>query len=268
MKQVYISYAREDRQYRDALREYMTAAGYKVRTHRGSSDWSLSLFDIIRDCDAVIPIISEAGAESRRVTYEWSVALGAGVLVYPVMFRATDAHPHLMILKAYDFNAYNDPHDAWEQFMREFQRVLGDDVQMTRLEPSKRQSSAPSQPAPERSTRHLTQRERDPQPERDTRLTGYYLEVQRGSHAPEEYPLRAESITVGRDGRNDIQIPEEGVSRSHLRFVRVENGYQVMDMGSTNGTYLANGDKIQTHRLKSGDVLTIGHISLTFRHVE
>lgn len=45
-------------------------------------------------------------------------------------------------------------------------------------------------------------------------------------------------FTVGRGRENDISIQDIAVSKEHARFERTEDGWALVDNGSTNGTYL------------------------------
>lgn len=70
--------------------------------------------------------------------------------------------------------------------------------------------------------------------------------------------------TVGRDDDNDISLPDTVLSRHHAEF-RERNGiYYVVDLESTNGTYV-NDVRVHGERaLHNGDVVTVGGTSLIF----
>lgn len=58
-------------------------------------------------------------------------------------------------------------------------------------------------------------------------------------------------------------VPEMGVSRHHARLVREDGKYMLMDVGSTNGTYV-NGTAIEYNKaaeLKDGDTVAFGAFS-------
>jgi eukaryotic-like serine/threonine-protein kinase len=57
------------------------------------------------------------------------------------------------------------------------------------------------------------------------------------------YAVRAQVITVGREPGNQIVLDDPKVSRTHLRIDQTSSGYQVTDLGSSNGSYL-NGVKL------------------------
>ncbi len=67
---------------------------------------------------------------------------------------------------------------------------------------------------------------------------------------------------IGRSIQAPIRINHKEVSRHQAILVRVQGGYQIIDgdgtgRSSSNGTYV-NGQRINTHLLKSGDVIHFG----------
>lgn len=66
-------------------------------------------------------------------------------------------------------------------------------------------------------------------------------------------------VTLGRSSRCDIRLPYQIISSHHLTFTRENGGFQVVDVGSTNGTFL--GDVKLTPNvpaeIKSGHALRI-----------
>ena len=80
----------------------------------------------------------------------------------------------------------------------------------------------------------------------------------------ETYPLEGRGPwSVGRSEENDIVVQDPNVSRKHAQLLRLENGFVVEDLGSTNGTLL-DGAPIDRERIESGDELTFGGISARF----
>lgn len=64
-------------------------------------------------------------------------------------------------------------------------------------------------------------------------------------------------LFAGRSASTDIFIDENLVSRRHAKFAWVADEVKVMDLGSTNGTFV-NGRKQQAATLNSGDKVQIG----------
>lgn len=72
------------------------------------------------------------------------------------------------------------------------------------------------------------------------------------------YPLEGDSISIGRDASNTIQINDAEVSRRHARLQFQGGKYVIEDVGSTNGTHV-NGQRIMSaYVLKPGDVVSFG----------
>ena len=75
-----------------------------------------------------------------------------------------------------------------------------------------------------------------------------------------EFPLQGAELSVGRDPSNDIAIPSDVVSRSHMRLQRVESGYQIVDIRGQNGVRLASGQRLSDgYLLQDGDQLAIAN---------
>ena len=70
-------------------------------------------------------------------------------------------------------------------------------------------------------------------------------------------------ITIGRSHDNDVSINDPYVGRHHCQIVQYDDGsFTIVDMNSTNGTYV-NGRRVFGEiRLQPNDTITIGHINL------
>jgi pSer/pThr/pTyr-binding forkhead associated (FHA) protein len=68
--------------------------------------------------------------------------------------------------------------------------------------------------------------------------------------------------TVGRAPRADFILDVALVSRLHCRLSATEDGLEVVDLSSTNGTFV-NDKRIDRARLGSGDRLRVGRVELT-----
>ncbi|MDQ7799884.1 MAG: FHA domain-containing protein [Armatimonadota bacterium] len=70
--------------------------------------------------------------------------------------------------------------------------------------------------------------------------------------------------TLGRSQTCDLVLADPGVSREHARVERGPDGVEVVDLGSTNGTFV-NGRKVTQCRLRHGDRLQLGGVVLEYR---
>ena len=68
--------------------------------------------------------------------------------------------------------------------------------------------------------------------------------------------------TVGRAPRADFIVDAALVSRLHCRLEAGDDNLDVIDLSSTNGTYV-NGKRVKRARLTSGDRLRVGRVELT-----
>ncbi len=70
-------------------------------------------------------------------------------------------------------------------------------------------------------------------------------------------------ITIGRVQGNDIVLPKGNISKRHSRIVQRDGKFIIVDLKSTNGTYV-NGKRISAPQvLKDGDKLFIGDFTIT-----
>lgn len=89
------------------------------------------------------------------------------------------------------------------------------------------------------------------------------LIAQRGPSAGSRFLLDEDVTVAGRHPNADIFLDDVTVSRRHVEFVRSNNGFEMRDLGSMNGTYL-NGARADGSILTNGDVVQIGKYHLTF----
>lgn len=72
--------------------------------------------------------------------------------------------------------------------------------------------------------------------------------------------------TMGRAARADFIVDAALVSRLHCRLEVTEDRIDVVDLESTNGTFV-NGQRVDRGRVRSGDLLQIGRLSLKVERV-
>lgn len=70
-------------------------------------------------------------------------------------------------------------------------------------------------------------------------------------------------VVLGRDPGCAVPLPADDVSRRHARIAPREGGHVVVDLGSTNGTWV-NGRAVDVHRLAGGDLLRLGSFAARY----
>ncbi|MFF7356507.1 FHA domain-containing protein [Streptomyces filipinensis] len=72
-------------------------------------------------------------------------------------------------------------------------------------------------------------------------------------------PLPARSVRIGRAADNDLVVEDLVVSRRHAELrARTDGTYEIVDLGSHNGTYL-NGRPVTRAPVRPGDIVGVGH---------
>ncbi|MDJ0749631.1 MAG: FHA domain-containing protein [Woeseiaceae bacterium] len=70
-------------------------------------------------------------------------------------------------------------------------------------------------------------------------------------------------LLIGRSEHNDIAIDSRFISRHHALIVHHGNSTFLMDLNSTNGTFV-NSKRVSNHVLVHDDVVTVGHHKIKF----
>ena len=87
--------------------------------------------------------------------------------------------------------------------------------------------------------------------------------ILQGSAPETTFRLRPGAVkTVGRAPRADFIVEAALVSRLHCQLTAGADKLEVVDLKSTNGTYV-NGKRIDKAHLADGDRLRVGRVELT-----
>ena len=89
------------------------------------------------------------------------------------------------------------------------------------------------------------------------------LIVHRGPGQGSRFLLDQDLTVAGRHPDADIFLDDVTVSRKHAEFQRQANRFEVRDLGSMNGIFVA-GERVESATLTKGTEVLIGKFRLTF----
>jgi pSer/pThr/pTyr-binding forkhead associated (FHA) protein len=87
--------------------------------------------------------------------------------------------------------------------------------------------------------------------------------IHRGPAKGARFLIAEDKCSIGRSPESAIFLDDVTVSRSHAEITRSGKGFQILDLGSLNGTYVNNGS-VKTVELKTGDEIQVGKFHLIF----
>jgi len=79
------------------------------------------------------------------------------------------------------------------------------------------------------------------------------------------YEVRMPLSHIGRGSHNDVMIADDSVSDTHAKLQRRDDGWYVVDAGSTNGTYVGGSRITGERRLEGSPDLRFGGVKTIFR---
>ncbi len=93
------------------------------------------------------------------------------------------------------------------------------------------------------------------------------LVVRQGPKRGSRINLDGDQTLIGRHPESDVFLDDITVSRRHAEVARTPTGYDVIDAGSLNGTYV-NRTLVERAPLSDGDVVQVGKFKLVFVALE
>ena len=90
------------------------------------------------------------------------------------------------------------------------------------------------------------------------------LEFIGGPLTGQTFNLTEQVTTLGSIAGNSIVLSDPAVSRKHVGINRSPAGFEMADLGSTNGIYV-NGHRTPTKTLVNGDLLRVGNSEMVFK---
>lgn len=94
--------------------------------------------------------------------------------------------------------------------------------------------------------------------------SGYKIVRVGDKFAGEAFMLSEQNNTIGRTEDNYILLSDNSISRNHARIVNSNLTYHVIDLDSSNGTFVNNKKISSEYKLHPGDQIRFGNVSFVF----
>lgn len=88
-----------------------------------------------------------------------------------------------------------------------------------------------------------------------------------GSDSGQVYKLTTSAVSVGRGSNANIRLNDKTVSRKHFLLEVNPSHVTLIDLQSSNGTYV-NGDRVLKKRLANGDKVRVGNTAMKFEFAD
>jgi len=80
-----------------------------------------------------------------------------------------------------------------------------------------------------------------------------------------ERDIETDQVTLGKGPQNDIILSDASVSSAHAMISFEDGVFKISDLGSRNGTSLNDARITEPREVQHGDLIKMGHCTLTFR---
>jgi pSer/pThr/pTyr-binding forkhead associated (FHA) protein/uncharacterized protein involved in exopolysaccharide biosynthesis len=91
-----------------------------------------------------------------------------------------------------------------------------------------------------------------------------FLMISTGPAAGTVFPVIQRSLLIGRSLSADVRVDEQAISNEHARLEQTDAGFTLLDLGSTNGTYVNGQRLVHAAQLSGGDTIQMGSTTFTF----
>jgi hypothetical protein len=273
---IFISYSREDREIARRFAVGLSDEGFRVwwdaALHSGET-FDEVIEEQLRAAKAVVVLWSPRSVKSRWVRAEATLADRRNKLV-PAIIEPCDRPIIFELAHTIDMSHWNGDREdlAWQRFRSDLARHIRRETD--RAAAAAEEAKAPAEEAPAPAVPLLAEVVAEAEGDYDDyEPTSFFTSAssQPASHwllhpsadFPEmQYVIGPLGLKIGRGQASDLVLADSQISRAHCVVQLKEDELHVVDLNSTNGTYV-DDEKVDGEAiLPVGSTLRIGTISL------
>lgn len=271
---IFISYSREDREVVKRFAHALTSEGFNVwwdaALHSGET-FDEVIEEQLRAAKAVVVLWSPRSVKSRWVRAEATLADRRNKLV-PAIIEPCDRPIIFELAHTIDLSHWTGDREdpAWVRFKSDLARFVrrgSPAKEEAKLTPAAPEVVKPAEPRP--APPPQLEEEDDDQYESTqfataaSHKTSTHWLLHPNADSPEaQYVIGPLGLKIGRGQSSDLVLADARISRAHCLVRLKEDEVRVVDLNSTNGTFV-DDEKIEEETvLPVGSTLRVGNISL------
>ncbi len=271
MSMVFVSYSRQDQDTVSELIARLKEKGVPIWVDtediQTGTDWELTIEDALNQATHILVVLSKASVTSQTVRAEINWALDEDKKVVPILLDNCTRPLRIRNIQYIDFT---------ENYIAAFDELVR---QLPRQNGQSQDSSDDDfeQDYPELQNDGVFGHDFVVLPEdKESIYEGgkfffpmlVFMSTDRTNKR--HWTMKVNTVYIGREPYCEIVVPSRKISRRQAKIVRIEDKFQIIDLDSTNGTWI-NNKRLSANRpimLKHGDDINFsGVFHVKFQYV-
>lgn len=262
MALVFVSYSRQDEDFVSQLiirlKENNIPVWVDTQDIETGNPWDLVIEEALNKATHILVVLSRAAVSSQTVRDEINWALDEDKKVVPILINHCTRPLRIRSIQYIDFT--EDQSVAFEELMRQLphQREDGqsdDDDEMPENPDFLNEGVYGHEFA-------FIPEDKKPVQEGGSYICPTLVLMSTDKTNKRHWTMKINTAYIGRENHCEIVVPSPKISRRQAQIMRVEEEFQLIDLGSTNGTWV-NTKKLTTNvpvTLKHGDMLNFSGV--------
>jgi|GEM_PF-3436594 len=270
MSKVFVSYSRQDGHIVYPIVTRLKGQGVPIWIDQQDIDpgkrWDIAIEKALNEATHVLIVLSKSSVGSQNVRDEIDWALDEGKIIVPILINECNRPLRIRRMQYTDFTKNT------EEAFNELLRILPHELNISNPNNSHTISNKHDKPTLPMDEVHLTLPATSkqfvvfPEDRKTIQEGGNYIYptlifMSMDKSNKRHWLMKINTIYIGREYDCDIVVPVQQVSRRHIQIQREAQKYKLIDLNSTNGTWI-NGDPLKNsaYTLQHGDMINLGNV--------